>query len=104
MRGRRIRSGKLKPLKFDWDKGNIEKNWERHKVDFRECEEIFLNKPVKFFPDPKHSKPEKRLVAYGKTNKGRKLTVIFTIRNKKIRVISARPMSKKERRIYGKKT
>lgn len=94
---------KIKPLEFDWDEYNKDKNWEKHRVDFRECEQVFFNEPVKFFPDPKHSKTEKRLVAYGKTNKGRKLTVVFTIRNKKVRVISARPMSRKERRIYGKK-
>ena len=92
---------KIKPIRFDWNEHNKLKNWKKHKVNFQECEQIFLNEPIMFFPDPKHSEEEKRLVAYGMTNKRRKLTVVFTIRNKKIRVISARSMSRKERRIYG---
>lgn len=92
-----------RPIKFDWNKGNIDKNWKRHKVDFRECEEIFSNQPLKIFYDEKHSQKEGRFLAYGITNRQRKLTVIFTIRNKKIRVISARNQNRKERRKYEKK-
>lgn len=77
---------------FSWDKGNKDKNWLKHKVDFRECEEVFFNKSLKIFADKTHSQNEKRYVAYGKTVKQRKLTIIFTIRNNKIRVISARDM------------
>lgn len=99
----KVGKSKLKPLEFDWNKGNKEKNWEKHQVDFRECEEIFFNKPVKFFPDPKHPKKEKRFVVYGITNKGRKLTIVFVFRNKKIRAVSARSISRKERRIYEQK-
>lgn len=94
---------KLKPLKFEWDKHNKGKNWEKHQVDFRECEEVFLNRPTKFFPDPKHSNKEKRLVVYGITNQRRKLTIVFTLRNKKVRVVSARDMNRKERKIYEQK-
>jgi uncharacterized DUF497 family protein len=94
---------KVKPIKFDWNKGNIDKNWRKHKVGFKECEEIFFNKPLKTLYDIKHSQNEKRYLGFGKTNKNRKLLVAFTIRNKKIRIISARDMSRKERKIYGKK-
>ena len=31
---------------FDWDEGNKQKNWEKHQVDFRECEEVFFNQPA----------------------------------------------------------
>jgi uncharacterized DUF497 family protein len=91
------------PLAFDWDKGNIDKNWEKHKVHFKEAEEIFFNKPLKIFPDKKHSKKEKRFLAFGITNLRRKLTIIFTFRKNKLRVISARNQSKKERGEYEKK-
>jgi len=91
------------PISFDWDEGNIEKNWRKHKVHFKEAEEIFLNKPLRIFPDPKHSKKEERYVAFGITDERKKLTVVFTLRNEKIRVISARDQSKKERRQYAKK-
>ncbi|MBU1071037.1 BrnT family toxin [Patescibacteria group bacterium] len=92
------------PIAFDWDQGNTDKNWEKHKVHYKdkEAEEIFFIKPLKIFPDKDHSKKEARFVAYGITNNFRKLTVIFTIRNKKIRIISARSQNKKERRQYEK--
>jgi uncharacterized DUF497 family protein len=52
--------------------------------------------------DYKHSIYEKRWSAFGKTDYGRKLTVIFTIRGNLIRVISARDMNQKERNFYEK--
>lgn len=91
------------PLVFDWDKGNTEKNWAKHKVHFKEAEEVFFNKPLKIFEDEKHSQKEKRLLAYGSTNKRRKLTIIFTIRKETVRVISARNQNIKERKVYEKK-
>jgi uncharacterized DUF497 family protein len=95
---------KIKPKEFDWNRGNKDKNWQRHRVDFRECEEIFFNQPLKTFYDIRHSQKENRFIALGVTNKNRKLYVVFTMRNKKIRVISARDMSRKERRIYGQRS
>jgi uncharacterized DUF497 family protein len=86
---------------FDWDKGNIEKNWERHKVSFIECEEVFFNEPLIVQVDEVHSTTENRHYALGKTNDERYLFIVFTIRANKIRVISARDMSRRERRIYG---
>lgn len=91
-----------KPLSFDWDKGNSLKNWEKHKVSQRECEEVFFNKNLKIFPDKKHSIKEQRYLALGKTNLNRSLTIIFTVRGTGIRIISARAQSKRERR-YVKK-
>ncbi|MBU1085181.1 BrnT family toxin [Patescibacteria group bacterium] len=88
---------------FDWNKGNVDKNLIKHEVSVKECEEAFFNEPIVFFKDEKHSKKEKRYGIFGRTNSNRKLTIIFTIRNKKIRVISARGQSKKERRKYDKK-
>ena len=87
---------------FDWNRGNIKKNWAKHKVNAKEAEEVFFNKPLLISFDQKHSKKEKRFRILGKTNKKRKLFISFTLRNKKIRIISARDMSKKERRKYEK--
>ncbi len=86
------------PVKFDWDKGNLTKNWDKHKVHSKEIEEIFFNKPVKIFPDKKHSLKEKRFLALGVTDKTKFLSIIFTIRADKIRIISARKQNKKERK------
>lgn len=91
------------PLSFDWDKGNIHKNWEKHKVHYKETEEVFLNRPLMVFPDIKHSILEKRFQALGITDNKRKLSIFFTIRNKKIRIISIRNQNRKERERYAKK-
>lgn len=85
---------------FDWDKGNIEKNWEKHRVSYLECEEVFFNQPLVVQEDEVHSKSKNRYYALGKTNDDRHLFIVFTIRNRKIRVISARDMNRKERRSY----
>lgn len=97
-------TGKLQECEgFDWNKGNIEKNWLRHKVSPVECEQIFFNEPLVILGDPKHSIAEKRYAAFGQTDDGRLLTVIFTKRQKLLRVISARVMNRRERKFYEEK-
>jgi|ERR1700733_5004742 len=86
---------------FAWDRGNIEKNWLKHQVTDAETEEIFDNVPLMLHDDPKHSQHENRYIALGKTDENRLLTEVFTIRAFKIRIISARPMSVKDRKDYG---
>jgi len=85
---------------FDWDNGNINKNEQKHEVSKLECEEIFFNQPMLIFPDKNHSQKEDRYYALGRNSRNRKLFVVFTVRNNKIRIISARDMSKKEKKIY----
>jgi uncharacterized DUF497 family protein len=85
---------------FDWDLGNATKNTKHH-VEPEEAEEIFFNKPLLWDFDEKHSGTENRWVALGRTPK-RQLAVVFTVRRKMIRIISARPMSKKEKTSYEK--
>ena len=85
---------------FEWDDGNLGKNWEKHEVSDGVCEEIFFNDPLIVGADPKHSKRERRYYALGRSDSERALLVAFTIRNKLIRVISARDMTKAELRKY----
>ena len=85
---------------FEWDAGNRNKNWEKHQVSSSECEEVFFNLPLLLQPDEAHSQSEARYYVLGQTNAGRRLFIVFTIRDKKVRVISARGMSKRERMIY----
>jgi len=92
-----------KYIEFEWDKGNIDKNKTKHDIENKEAEEIFLCKQKFIFKDKLHSQKEERLRIFGKTNKNRKLLVVFTIRNKRIRIISARDMNKKEVKFYEKK-
>jgi uncharacterized DUF497 family protein len=85
---------------FVWDKGNQTKNIEKHGVRNEEAEQVFFNNPA-IFDDKRHSrKGEKRFFAYGRTNSNRLLTVVFTIRDKRVRIISARPMGKREQGDY----
>jgi uncharacterized protein len=85
---------------FDWDSGNLLKVWETHNVKPSECEEVFANRPFGA-KSAKDSTIEKRHLAFGKTNEGRLLAVVYTMRNRLIRVISPRPMSRKERKEYA---
>jgi len=85
---------------FEWDTGNAEKNWEQHRVSRGECEQVFFNRPLRVAVDIKHSRGENRYAALGQTSSGRLLTIIFTLRDDRIRVISARAMSRRERSLY----
>ena len=89
---------------FDWDEFNQNKNWLKHNVFWTECEEIFFNEPLLLFEDTKHSSLENRFFVLGHTNNKRNLFIVFTLRNNKIRIISARDMNKKERNVYEKIT
>jgi uncharacterized protein len=87
---------------FDWDDGNVEKNWTKHAVRFTECEEVFSREPVVV---PARDRPgfrEERFVVLGRTAVGRRLSIAFTFRGGRIRVISARDMNRKERREYSR--
>lgn len=88
---------------FQWDKHNIQKNWEKHKVSPYESEQAFFNKPLIVAKDVNHSQEEERFYALGKTDQGRRLFIAFTVRRMFIRAISSRDMNKKERRIYEKR-
>lgn len=85
---------------FDWDEGNLLKNWEKHRVSASECEQVFFNHPLVAGLDEKHSSAETRHYALGVTDAGRRLFVVFTVRRKKIRVISARDMNRRERKVF----
>jgi len=89
-----------KKLEFDWDEGNSEKNWIKHKVRKKESEQVFYDPYLIVSEDPKQSKLEQRWMLIGKTTLGRTLVIIFTIKGGKLRVISARSANRKERRLY----
>jgi hypothetical protein len=85
---------------FQWDEGNLIKNWLHHQVTAAECEQTFFNQPLVAAPDEKHSAAEPRFYALGHTDTGRRLFVVFTIRGRLIRIISARDMNRRERKVY----
>lgn len=85
---------------FEWDDGNVTKNWEQHDVSTSECEQVFFNRPLIARRDSGHSEAESRFYVLGKTDEGRRLFVVFTIRSDRIRIISARDMTHAERQRY----
>lgn len=89
-------------LAFEWDEGNQGKNWEKHGVSVGEAEEVFFDKHKRLYPDPIHSSKESRKIIIGQTKKKRMLFVVFTVRKKYVRVISARDLNRKERGLYEK--
>jgi len=90
------------PVEFEWDRANRDKNLIKHNVTNKEAEEVFQGENVFIFKDETHSQLEERFGLFGETKKGSLLSVTFTIRRNKIRIITARDMSKRERREYEK--
>ncbi len=82
---------------FDWEEHNSRKIWTKHAVSPLECEEVFFGAP-RVLADPVHSGSERRFVAFGATATGRRLAVDFTLRGSRLRVVTARDQSRRERR------
>ncbi len=87
---------------FEWNQGNLTKNWDQHDVSSGECEQIFFNRPLIIKGDKEHSKNENRYYVLGRTNVNRLLFAVFTVRNDKIRILSARDMTDTEIKRYLK--
>jgi hypothetical protein len=92
----------LREIVFDWDQWNVQKNELKHGVSAMEAQSAFHDPLCRLFEDMKHSTPrEKRYILYGRSLENRTLMIGFTIRLQKVRIITARPASRKERGIYG---
>lgn len=86
---------------FEWNDGNRGKNLKKHGVTDAACEEVFQDASRQFYPDVQHSTHEERFVVVGAAKDGRLLRIAFTVRSERIRIISARPINRKERKLYG---
>ena len=91
-----------KVLEFEWDAGNIDKSYQKHDITPREAEEVFVSEELYVAKDIKHAEKERRFIAFGRTQTGINLFIVFTMRRNKIRIISARKMHKKEADKYEK--
>ena len=87
---------------FDWDAGNERKSVDKHGVRQTEAEEAFFNQPLLVLEDEHHSADERRFHALGRTEAGRRLQITFRREGLRVRVLSARDMSARERVIYDK--
>ena len=87
---------------FEWDKGNRDK-CQKHGVPLATIESLF-HRPLAVFPDPEHSEAEERFKAIGRTDDGRGVLIVFTLRRQEdetfIRPVSARYMHRKEVEYY----
>ncbi|MBX3027256.1 BrnT family toxin [bacterium] len=89
---------------FDWDQWNVQKNEAKHGVSRLEAESAFYDPHVRLFEDRQHSSVrEARYILYGRSLEARVLMVGFTHRGGRVRVITARPASRRERTIYETK-
>ncbi|MBX0331322.1 BrnT family toxin [Oscillochloris sp. ZM17-4] len=91
-------------LSFAWDPDKAERNEQKHGVSFSEAGTVFGDPLSVTAYDPDHSADEDRYITIGASNRGRLLMVAFTERGTSIRIISARPLTRAERKAYGERT
>jgi len=87
-------------MDFEWDRKKAEKNIKKHGISFHEAATVFGDPLALTFPDPDHSTGEYRFITFGVSRFNQFLVLSHTDREDKVRIISARIMSRKERKIY----
>jgi hypothetical protein len=85
---------------FEWDKKKASENDRKHRVSFQEAATVFGDPLAITYSDPDHSTGEDRYITFGLSDQKRQLVVAHTFRADRVRLVSARPMTAKERRIY----
>ncbi len=91
-------------ISFEWDEEKANKNWNKHRITFKEGITIFNDPFLLTFFDKKHSKTEDRFINIGISIKGNFIVLIHCERSDNIiRVISCRETTKKERYFYEKR-
>ena len=88
------------PIPFEWDPEKAEANAGKHGVTFDEASTAFADVLSITIPDPLHSGGEGRFVLIGCSHRNRLLIVVHTEREERVRIISARLATRKERRQY----
>ena len=87
-------------MRFEWDPEKAASNARKHGVTFEEAQTVFQDDLFVTFEDPDHSQDENRFLILGQSTKKNLLVVAYTERRSSIRLISARPATRKERRTY----
>ena len=87
-------------MEFEWDSDKAASNLVKHDVSFHEASTVFGD-PLSFtFPDPDHSVDESRYITIGESTQRRLLIISHADRAQRIRIISAREVTRQERKIY----
>jgi len=87
-------------VQFEWDRRKAKANLKKHGISFQEAATVFGDALSVTFDDPDHSVNEHRFLTFGLSRTGKAIIVSHTERGKSMRIISARPMAKQERKIY----
>lgn len=87
-------------MNFEWDEAKARTNKKKHGVSFLEASEVFADEQSSCVPDPDHSFGEERYLLFGLSSTGIPLVVSYTERHSYIRIISARRMTRQERKAY----
>ena len=87
-------------LQFEWDPDKARSNQRKHQVTFEEAATVFADMLSITVTDPDHSVNEERFITVGLSQSHRLLVVAHTERNGRIRIISARELTKTEKRAY----
>lgn len=90
-------------MDFEWDPKKASLNARKHGVSFYEAREVFGDTLSSTVPDPDHSEDEARYLVFGRSTTGRYLVVSYTERDNRFRIISAREMTRRERKGYERK-
>ena len=86
-------------MEFEWDENKNRSNQSKHGISFEETTEIF-HYPMYEIIDTRRNYSEVRYIGIGRNNLMVVLTVVYTERESRIRIVSARRASKKERGLY----
>ena len=87
-------------MEFEWNPRKAAENLRKHKVSFNEAATVFGDSLSATVSDPDHSVEERRTITIGSSNRGRLLMIAHAERSERIRIISARTLTRSERRAY----
>jgi len=87
-------------MEFEWDPNKATSNLAKHNVSFQEASTVFSDSLSLTFPDPDRPRDESRYITIGESVQGQLLIISHTDRGQRIRIISARKVTRRERRIY----
>lgn len=91
-------------MEFEWDPDKAATNFEKHGIDFHDAATVFGDPLAITYHDVIHSVDEDRFVTFGTTSSGRLVVIVHVDRGERTRIISARDMTRRERRQYEELT
>jgi uncharacterized DUF497 family protein len=91
-------------VEFEWDPKKVAKNFRKHRISFNEAATVFGDSLGTTVLDPDHSLAENRYITVGRSSRGRLVMVAYTERGERIRIISARDLTRAERKAYEEET